>query len=335
MAIALTTQQSQQTTQQPNWEFRHEVLNGLALPLKQLSPKYFYDRYGSQLFDQICALKEYYPYRTELTLLPQVASDLDRFFRAQIGADLSIVEFGAGSLHKITPLLERIDSVKNFTAIDISKEHLLSACRTLQQRFCDLDITAQAQDFTCPIRLEKTHLTRMGFFPGSTIGNLHQAQALEFLHSTGQTLGSGAYLLIGVDTKKPERILHDAYNDSCGVTAKFNKNILTRINRELNGNFNLAHFAHHAFYNRQQGRIEMHLRSLRQQRVQIAEHEFYFTTGETIHTENSYKYHPCEFAKLALQAQWRTRHLWMAPDDLFAISLLQYQPSNSTKRNDH
>ncbi|BFM20561.1 L-histidine N(alpha)-methyltransferase [Gilvimarinus japonicus] len=333
MTIALATQDTEQATSEHDRSFREDVLRGLALRPKQLAPKYFYDERGSQLFDDICALDEYYPYHVELELLPTVAADLSRFFRAEKNDELSIVEFGAGSLRKITPLLNNIDTVKNLTAIDISEEHLLNSCAELRRRYSGLDVTPLAQDFTLPLPLSQTGLTRMGFFPGSTIGNLHRQQALEFLHNAGQTLGSGAYLLIGVDTKKPEHILHQAYNDPRGVTANFNKNILTRINRELDGDFDLMHFGHHAFYNKEHGRIEMHLRSLRAQRVQIAAREFYFAKGESIHTENSYKYHPSEFATLARKAHWHTRRLWMAPDDLFAISLLQYKPA-TTKIDD-
>ena len=330
MTTALASQNTRQQTPPADVGFMEDVINGLALRPKQLPPKYFYDERGSQLFDKICALDEYYPYHVELELLPNVAADLGRFFQAELKGedkDLAIIEFGAGSLRKISPLLDNIDCVKNVTAIDISKEHLLNSCAELRRQYTGLTVTAQAQDFTQPLGLDDPGDTRLGFFPGSTIGNLHRQQALDFLRNAGQTLGPGGYLLIGVDTKKPESILHQAYNDGRGVTAQFNKNILSRINRELDGDFDLMHFAHHAFYNRDYGRIEMHLRSLRAQRVHIAEREFYFAKGESIHTENSYKYHPSEFAELARQAHWQTRRLWLAPDDLFAISLLQFSPA--------
>ncbi|WP_052481115.1 L-histidine N(alpha)-methyltransferase [Gilvimarinus agarilyticus] len=333
MTIALAPQDTpSQDAQHATAEgsFLHDVIAGLALQPKELAPKYFYDERGSQLFDNICALDEYYPYHVELELLPSVAADLSRFFHTELSAkesELGIIEFGAGSLRKITPLLDNIDCVSHLTAIDISKEHLLNSCNELRRQYSGLKVTAQAQDFTQPLNLEDPGSTRLGFFPGSTIGNLHRKQALDFLRNAGQTLGAGGYLLIGVDTKKPEYLLHQAYNDDRGVTAQFNKNILTRINRELGGDFDLMHFAHHAFYNHDYGRIEMHLRSLRAQRVHIADREFYFAKGESIHTENSYKYHPSEFADLARQAHWQTRRLWLAPDDLFAISLLQFNPA--------
>ncbi|WP_049721878.1 L-histidine N(alpha)-methyltransferase [Gilvimarinus polysaccharolyticus] len=333
MTTALATDKTKPATAPQNQEFLADVLSGLALQQKQLAPKYFYDERGSQLFDDICALDEYYPYHVELDLLPKVAAELSHFFHTEQAGDLSVVEFGAGSLRKITPLLKRINTVKNLTAIDISQEHLLNSCAELRHQFKHLDVTAKVHDFTQPLSLDKTGLTRMGFFPGSTIGNFDRIQALDFLRSAGQTLGNGAYLLIGVDTKKPNDILHHAYNDAQGVTAQFNKNILTRINRELEGNFELQHFAHHAFYNPDQGRIEMHLRSLREQHVRVADHEFYFAKNESIHTENSYKYHAAEFTDLAQKAHWYTRQVWMAPNDLFAISLLQHQPSNASNND--
>lgn len=307
---------------QEHGEFLADVLHGLQAEPKTLSPKYFYDSKGSQYFDEICGLSEYYPYHTELELLPQVAHDLTRQFNPPGG--LEIVEFGAGSLRKVGILLRALKKVRSFTAIDICREHLVESCRVLESQYRELTINPCVHDFTKPLTLIDTERTRLGFFPGSTIGNLNRDEAREFLHNAGKTLGPSSYLLIGVDTKKPEPILHRAYNDARGVTARFNKNILTRINRELDGKFIPEQFAHHAFYNEEKGRVEMHLRSLKAQTVEVAGHRFFFERGESIHTENSYKYRPAEFSALAKQAGWETKRLWLGKEDLFSISLLRH-----------
>ncbi len=308
---------------QPDNEFLADVLEGLHTSPKHLPPKYFYDARGSQYFDEICSLPDYYLYQTELDLLPIVAHDLAKHLKKTGQSPLEIVEFGAGSLRKIGILLRAIPQMHHFTAIDISHEHLVDACRTLESQYRDLTITPLVHDFTKPLALCDSQRTRIGFFPGSTIGNFNQNDAQEFLRNAAQTLGPNSYMLIGVDTKKSEAILHRAYNDTKGVTARFNKNILSRINRELDGDFNLENFGHHAFYNEEQGRIEMHLRSLKSHSVRIADETVDFHRGESIHTENSYKYRPSEFSALAKRAGWQTEKLWLAPDDQFAISLLK------------
>ncbi|MDO3386293.1 L-histidine N(alpha)-methyltransferase [Gilvimarinus sp. SDUM040013] len=305
-------------------EFLADVLYGLSQTQKQLPPKYFYDQKGSEYFDEICELSEYYPYRTELTMLRDVARDLGNHFAGLAPQGLEIVEFGAGSLRKVGALLTSLGNVRSFTAIDISEEHLINSCRLLESQYRELSIHPCVHDFTKPLTIHTSDRTRLGFFPGSTIGNFNPGEASEFLHNAGATLGTNSYLLIGVDTKKPEPILRQAYNDNKGITAKFNKNVLERINRELDGNFNPIHFAHHAFYNEPEGRIEMHLRSLKEQTIKIAGHNFEFHRGESIHTENSYKYSPDEFTSLAQESGWSKQHLWLDSDELFAVYLLQY-----------
>lgn len=305
-----------------NQEFLHDVLNGLRLQQKSLSPKYFYDTQGSRYFDQICQLDEYYPYRTELSLLPQVAQDLQQYFD-QHGIDqLQLVEFGAGSLHKVQPLLDTLSNVREFTAIDISGEHLQAASAELTQLYPDLPIKPVQGDFTKAMQLDVSEATPLGFFPGSTIGNFDPDDALAFLRNARKTLGSGSYMLLGVDTKKDRSMLEDAYNDRLGITARFNKNLLTRINRELGANFSLEQFEHLAHYNDDKGRIEMHLRSRTEQRVNVAGESFTFAEGETIHTENSYKYHPDEFEAVTEAAGWQRESLWLADHGIFAITLL-------------
>lgn len=313
----------------PDREFFDDVVAGLQQQPKQLAPKYFYDELGSQYFDQICQLEEYYPYRTELKLLPKVAHELSDYFRKHTDQGIHVIEFGAGSLHKIKPLLEDLEQIEEFTAIDISGAHLQSACEELKSYFPELTIHGVEGDFTRPFPLKPDGRVHLGFFPGSTIGNLAPAEAIEFLANARQTLGKNSYMLLGVDTKKDERLLHQAYNDSEGVTAKFNQNVLVRINRELGGDFDLSGFKHEAWYNQDKGRVEMHLRSLREQKVSLGEHEFEFANGETIHTENSYKYHPQEFERLAEQAGWKAEQWWLAEEQMFSITLLRSQDSEA------
>ncbi|WP_157981032.1 L-histidine N(alpha)-methyltransferase [Pseudidiomarina insulisalsae] len=309
-------------------EFKEDVLAGLRLTQKALSPKYFYDAQGSKYFDQICQLEEYYPYRTELSLLPEVARELQDYFHQQSVDSIQLVEFGAGSLHKVKPVLQELKMVKEFIAIDISGAHLQAASEELAEAFPDLPIKAAQGDFTKPIELAPSDATPMGFFPGSTIGNFDPGEALDFLRNARTTLGKDSYLLLGVDTKKDQQMLEDAYDDSSNVTARFNKNILTRINRELNGNFDLSQFEHVAIYNEELGRIEMHLRSLVDQQVTVAGETFQFKQGETIHTENSYKYHPDEFDELVTAAGWKRECLWLAPDAIFSVMLLHSKEDN-------
>ncbi|HAS14411.1 MAG TPA: L-histidine N(alpha)-methyltransferase [Idiomarina abyssalis] len=305
-----------------NHGFLQDVLAGLRLPQKTLPPKYFYDAKGSEYFDQICQLDEYYPYRTELGMLPDVAGELKQYFSGKSLDNIQLVEFGAGSLHKVKPLLKKLPVITEFVAVDISGEHLKKASADLAESFPNLQIKVAQGDFTQPIELALSQATSMGFFPGSTIGNFEPEEACEFLRSARTTLGKESYMLMGVDTKKDEQMLERAYNDSKDITARFNKNILTRMNRELDANFHPDQFEHLAIYNQKLGRIEMHLRSCVQQEVEIAGESFQFKEGETIHTENSYKYYPEEFDRLASSAGWKREKIWLAPDGIFAIMLL-------------
>ncbi len=304
-------------------EFYRDVVAGLEAPQKGLEPKYFYDALGSRYFDQICSLEEYYPYRTELELLPEVADDLSHYFEGHAVKAINVVEFGAGSLHKIIPLLSCVECIQEFTAIDICGEHLEYACAELARHFPKLEIQSITGDFTKSINLKPSSATAMGFFPGSTIGNFAPSEAIKFLASARATLGADSYMLVGVDTKKSEALLNRAYNDNKGVTARFNKNLLRRINVELGADFKLEGFSHEAFYNRKLGRVEMHLRSDWAQQVNVGARRFFFEAGETIHTESSYKYHPKEFEQLAQEAGWNTEKQWLAEGNLFSTSLLR------------
>ncbi len=302
-------------------DFRRDVIQGLEGETKSLSPKYFYDERGSKFFDEICDLEEYYPYRTELKLLPRVARELCEYFLKPV----SIVEFGAGSLVKIRPLLEVMHSVVEFIPIDISGDHLFHAANKLQQSFPEVRVNPAQADFCHHVNLQRFRGDRLGFFPGSTIGNFKPTEAQSFLQSALKTLGHGSFMLIGVDTKKSPELLHDAYNDKKGVTAKFNLNILERINRELGGDIDLNKFEHYAYYNPSRGRIEMHLVSTSDQVVKIGTDRIRFNGGETIHTECSYKYSPVEFKSLAEQSGWQVEKTWMADRNMFSMYLLRAQ----------
>jgi dimethylhistidine N-methyltransferase len=303
-------------------DFLADVIAGLTQAPKQLHPKYFYDRQGSEYFDQICELEEYYPFQCELELLPTVAGGL----RDLLDQEYAMVEFGAGSLRKVQPLLENIDGIRRFTPIDISGDHLHAACRELQKQFPQLEVQPVVGDFTQPVELAPTSLNPLGFFPGSTIGNFSPAEAHTFLVNAGKTLGPKSYMVIGVDTKKSPDLLHSAYNDARGVTAKFNLNILERINRELDGDIVVDRFQHYAFYSPARGRVEMHLISTSDQVAHVGGQPIRFREGESIHTENSYKYTADEFTKLARNAGWKMEKQWFADGDMFATYLIRYEP---------
>ena len=310
-------------------DFANDVLQGLAKRPASIPPKYFYDTKGSQLFDAITELPEYYLTRTETTILQ---ANMDEIAQ-HIGTGSLLIEPGGGSCAKVHGLLEKLQPIA-YVPMDISRQHLQWAVEELATTFPRLDIHAVCTDFTQVMALPPTapKATNVVFFPGSSIGNFDPKGAVEFLTSIAQLVKSGGYLLIGVDLKKDTAILNAAYNDAQGITAQFNLNLLHRINRELNADFDLSSWQHKAFYNEQAGRIEMHLVSLRQQQVQIgnAKHEnsiFEFASGETIHTENSYKYTTEEFVTMAQQAGFQTTApsavQWVDADNLFSVYLFR------------
>ena len=298
-----------------------DVIDGLSQTQKILPSKYFYDTKGSELFDQICELEEYYPYRTEIAMLPASAQDLSHM----LTEPCNIVEFGAGSLAKIRVLLKHIEHIRQFTPIDIAGDFLRREAAALQSEFPQLHIEPVEADFTRQVTLPKAdkQSKNVGFFPGSTIGNFTPQAAQSFLAQARNTLGKGSLLLIGVDTKKSPAMLHRAYNDNLGVTRDFNLNLLTHINRTAGADFDLEQFEHYAFYNPEKGRIEMHLISQRAQTVRINGERFKFRQGESIHTENSHKYTQEEFTQLASRAGWRSLKHWVAGQQLFSVHLLQ------------
>ena len=301
----------------PNGSFLADVMTGLASCHKSLPAKYFYDASGSKLFEAICALEEYYPTRTEIGILETYADEM----AAAIGDNAMVIEYGAGSMEKIRILLNVLTDPVVFVPVDISEAHLIAAARGLCLNYPDLDVQHVVADFTKPVLLPappRPVARRVVFFPGSTIGNFDPNQTVEILRSIGDTIGPGGGLLIGVDLQKDEDRMVRAYDDAAGVTAEFNLNLLARINRELDGDFLLERFRHVARYNRDLGRIEMHLQSSVNQAVRVAGRTFNFTAGETIHTENSYKYTLAGFDDLAFRAGFRRDQHWTDEGGMFA-----------------
>ena len=298
--------------------FAGDVLSGLSAPRKWLPPKYFYDERGSQLFEAITELKEYYPTRCELAILREHKADIARVF----GPKTALIEFGTGSTRKVRILLDAANTVEAYVPVDISAEMLWQEARQLQHDYPRLRVLPVAADFTQPFRLPSAivGLARAGFFPGSTIGDFEPQDAAAFLRHAGRMLGARATLVVGVDLVKDANILNAAYDDAEGVTAQFNLNLLTRINRELSADFDVDAFSHRAFYNSDRRRIEMHLVSGRRQTVNIAGHAIEFARGETIHTENSYKYTIESFGLLAQSAGWTPITAWT--DGYFSVHAL-------------
>jgi len=300
----------------PADSFREDVIAGLSLPQKSLPPKYFYDAGGSRLFEAICRLKEYYPTRAELALTRRHIGAIARF--AGVGGTL--IEYGSGASTK-SPLLIGALRPTAYIPVDISDAALRKTSAKLRRRFTRLDILAVHGDFSQPLKIPMAQAKgrRVVYFPGSTIGNLTPEEAQAFLRTTRGQVGPKGAMLVGVDLKKDANLLHAAYNDAKGVTAAFNLNLLARINRELRGDFRLRQFRHYAFYNAALGRIEMHLVSLKAQTVNVGNHRFAFDTGESIHTENSYKYSIDGFRALAASAGFRGEKVWLDPRGMFSL----------------
>lgn len=304
------------------------ALAGLLSPRKTLPPKLFYDREGSSLFNRITALPEYYLTRTELGLLEVAAPEV----AAAMPAGGVLVEYGACDETKASFLLRARSPlgapvIAAYVPIDVAEEGLNQARTRLAQSYPYLRVQGITADFLLPVELPAgvSGMPRLGFFPGSTIGNLEPAQARRFLAQMRTTLGSDAWLLIGVDLRKDPAVLIPAYDDAAGVTARFNRNLLVRLNREADADFDPDCFAHRAIWNAAESRIEMHLVSDREQQVCIAGRVIRFAANETIHTENSYKYTVENFTELASLAAWRRRRVWTDQANLFSVHLLQAQ----------
>src|ERR1700681_874107 len=299
--------------------FAGDVIGDLSQHPKRLSPKYFYDATGSELFEQITLLPEYYPTRTELSIL----RDRGNAISATVPNGAALVEFGAGATTKVRLLLKQC-AFGAYVPVDISGDFLNAQADALRQDFPGLAVYPVAADFTAPFALpaDIAEMPTVGFFSVSTLGNFEPHEASAFLRSAREILGMGAQMIIGVDLEKNERLLYDAYNDAAGVTARFNLNVLVRINRELGGNFDTAGFTHRAIYNRDRHRIEMHLISRKTQTVRALGRSFSFRAGESIHTESSYKYSLERFTALARGSGWSPRHSWTDKAGMFSVHAL-------------
>lgn len=306
--------------------FAHDLAAGLSRKPYRLSPKYFYDAAGSALFDRICALPEYYLTRTETGILARHAADM----AAHIGPNVDLIEFGAGSMTKVRLLLDAFASGERparYLPVDISGEHLRSAARSLSADYPNVAVEPVIGDYTSLASWpDASSRRRVGFFPGSTLGNFESDEALAFLRSAAGLLRGGG-LLIGVDLVKDPAVLHAAYNDQAGVTAAFNLNLLARANRELGADFDLSGFAHYAFYQPSARRIEMHLVSTRDQAITFGGQRFVFNEGDSIHTEHSHKYSVPALRQLALSAGFVPRTVWLDADRLFSVHWLEAPPS--------
>ncbi len=304
-------------------EFEAAVVAGLAASRKTLPCKFFYDAAGSVLFDRICKLPEYYLTRTELRILEDQAESI----AALLGPQASLIEFGAGSANKVGLILSRLDRPFSYVPVDISRKHLLSGAAGVARAFPGLRIAPVCADYTqsfaLPAAASGTPGALAGFFPGSTIGNFTHPEAAVFLARSREILGPGAVMIVGVDLKKDERVLNAAYDDAARVTAEFNLNLLRRINRELGGNFRICEFDHAARWNEAEGRIEMHLVSRSAQTVRIGGAQFEFQAGESIHTENSYKYSIESFQALARDAGYEPAACWTDERGLFSVHALR------------
>jgi len=314
----IATKQAPAALQSPGTAtLRHDMLAGLSQPQKSLPCSSFYDARGSALFEKICLQPEYYPTRVETTILaahvPEIAA------RTPPGSIL--VEFGSGSSRKTELLLEALPTLSAYAPIDVSESALDEACTRLAARFPALPLHPTVGDFTDALALPPAlaKRPRLGFFPGSTIGNFAPPDACALLRSMAHTLGPGARLVVGVDLVKDRERLVAAYNDAAGVTAKFNLNLLVRLNREMGATFDLARFAHEAVYNDLEQRIEMYLVSLDDQSIAITDHRIHFAKGERIHTENSYKYEVAQVQALAASAGWQVRDTWTDAENLFSV----------------
>lgn len=296
-------------------DFATDLIEGLRA--RRVAPKWFYDAEGSRLFERICETPEYYPTRTELAMLDRHAPDI----AALIGPGAEIVEFGAGASRKVRVLLDALQAPRRFVPVDISGEHLAGAAAALRHDYPGLQVLPVAGDFTQALALPPAAGRRVGFYPGSSIGNFDPVEAEALLRRFAGWLDGGA-LLIGVDLVKDPAVLHAAYNDAQGVTAAFNLNLFARARRELGADFDLGGWAHSAFYNPPQRRIEMHLVSRREQSVTIRGQRIDFAEGDSVHTENSYKYTVDGFRALARRAGFEPDAVWVDAARRFALHWL-------------
>ena len=297
-----------------------EVVEGLQKPQKQLPCKLFYDERGSALFDQICELEEYYLTRTEMEIMNKYIEEIS----ACLSKKCLLIELGSGSSKKIRLLLDHLEEPAGYVPVDISAEHLMKSVTTLAKDYPQLKIVPVCADYTQPFDLPYLNLPwshKVIYYPGSSIGNFTPKEATTFLKRIARIVDKTGWLLIGVDLKKERSVLEAAYNDKNGITAEFNLNILRRLNRELDADFDLAQWRHYAFYNSSEGRIEMHLTNLRNQYVHIDSNEILFKKGESILTEYSYKYSIEEFKQL-VSGVFQVEHVWTDNECKFSVQHL-------------
>ncbi|HUG99516.1 MAG TPA: L-histidine N(alpha)-methyltransferase [Gammaproteobacteria bacterium] len=300
-----------------------DVLRGLALPMKNIPSLYFYDQRGSELFDAITTLPEYYPTRTEIAILEAHGAEM----AAALGPGVRLIELGSGSAQKTELLLAHLESPAAYVPVEISREHLLASAARIAADFPGLEVLPVTADFTEPFELpQPRHATvrrNVAFFPGSTIGNFPRPMAADLLRATRHEVGAGGAMLIGVDLVKDRATLERAYNDAAGVTAEFNLNLLVRLNRELGADFDPGAFRHEALWDETAGRIEMRLVSTCAQTVHLAGQSFAFAAGEFLVTEYSHKYSLEAFAALAAANGFTVARVWTDPDRLFSVQLLE------------
>jgi dimethylhistidine N-methyltransferase len=305
--------------------FREDVIQGLSAKNKAIPPKYFYDEKGSQLFDRICEAEEYYPTRTESQILADHASDI----MSALPERISLIELGSGSSIKTRYLLEegRDGKIAAYMPIDISEEHLLNSTAKLSEIFDSIAMIPVCADYTCMDKLPREKLLNSGdpvvFFPGSTIGNLEREAAGDLVDTVFRLIHGSGYFLVGFDLIKDRATLEAAYNDKQGYTAAFNLNLLERMNRELGTDFDLSAFRHHAYYNEEKKRVEMHLVSIKDQIVNLDDKRFTFKAGESIHTESSHKYDLSDFETFAGAHGFAPLKHWSDEGKRFAVVLFK------------
>jgi L-histidine N-alpha-methyltransferase len=316
--MSANNQQVANCSDETNSPEMQEIIDGLRAPEKMISPKYFYDERGSQLFDEITHLPEYYPTETELAIMRDNVAEI----ADMIGTQASLIEFGSGSSRKTPVLLENLHDLAVYVPVDISEDHLLESAASIRQQFPKLEVLPVVADFTKPITLPQPTimpLRNIVYFPGSTIGNFTRDDALYLLKVMYEEAGANGAMLIGVDLQKEAAIIERAYNDTAGVTAEFNLNMLRHLNRDYGTNFDLDTFSHDAHYNAAMGRIEIRLINSKDQVIRIGDAEIEIREGEAILTEYSHKYTLEGFAKMAAEAGFSVEKVWMDPERLFSV----------------
>lgn len=298
-----------------------EVLAGLRATPKALSPKFFYDAAGARLFEEITRLPEYYPTRTELGILREHAGEI----AARLGPKVSLIEFGSGAGVKVRLLLDALREPAAYVPVDISGEQLARVAAERRVEYPAVEVVPVQADYTARFRVPQLPAgsRRVAFFPGSTIGNFHPTEATAFLRHVRQLVGPDGAMVLGVDRRKDPQVLHAAYNDAAGVTARFNRNLLVRLNRDVGATFDVQRFAHVAFFDDAKSRIEMHLESVGSQEVWVGDEVVRFADGETIHTECSYKYDEARLEALVGAAGFAIRGAWTDARDWFWVALLE------------